>query len=243
MSLKELMQNPLSQITDSVYLTGVIGVKRPDLMRSVGITHVLNVAAGDLAHLHYDLGKPRKSCTSEDEFADPALESNCGPGKAPDLVVRREDLRDSEDQSLLPYLDDLVDFVADAVRAGGKVVVHCVAGVSRSASVVLAYLVREHGMTLREAHDHVIARRPVVNPNMGFWIALVEYERNVRGENSVELLNYVCGKVPSLESYKKEMYLRIRLGWMDHLFYNLFVQICILIAQMIGSLWIFSDYY
>ncbi|GFR57679.1 dual specificity protein phosphatase 18 [Elysia marginata] len=249
MSIKELNKNPLSQITENVYLSGVTGVTNVDLMRSAGITHVLNLAAGDASHLTYDLGHgpaiADDDVSQNTSFIKTSKVSTLGGDmvdNAQVLIVRREYLRDSDDQSLLSYLDDLVDFVSKAVSVGGKVVVHCMAGVSRSASVVLAYLVRERAMSLREAHDHVIACRPVIRPNMGFWAALVEYELNIRGENSVEVLDYAAGSVPSLDSYQKEMQLRLRLGWMDHLFYNLAVQFFILIAQMMGSLWIFSDY-
>ncbi|RUS90773.1 hypothetical protein EGW08_001484 [Elysia chlorotica] len=248
--------NPLSQITEHVFLAGITGVTRPDLLRSAGITHVLNVAGRECSHLPYDLG-PEPGEKPAPIYADPDLREGdiSGRHSAPvdtDLAVRAGDgssltvrhvsLRDSPDQSLLPYLDDLVDFVSEAVSSGGRVVVHCMAGVSRSASVVLAYLVRDHGMSLRQAHDHVMERRDVIRPNQGFWVALIEYELNLRGKNSVEILNYVAGGVPSLDSCQREMQMRLRLGWMDHLFFNLFVQVVILIAQILSSHWIFYDY-
>ncbi|GFO03642.1 dual specificity protein phosphatase 18 [Plakobranchus ocellatus] len=277
-SLRALRQNPLSQITEGVYLTGVSGVTRPDLMGAAGITHVLNVAGQECSHLTYDMNLDSDSKAWE-KLAKPDSESHTGASsrehncldlepavesdnssrnskesedlrsklvdrrsRPPTLTVRFVPLRDSADQSLLPYLDDLVDYVSEAVSSGGRVVVHCLAGVSRSASVVIAYLVREHGMTLRDAHDYVIARRDVIRPNPGFWAALVEYEFKIRGENSVDILDYAAGSVPSLETYQKEVLLRMRLGWMDHVFYNLGAQIFILIAQMVASLFIFSDY-
>ena len=230
------MQNPLSQITEHVFLAGVTGVTRPDLLRSAQITHVLNVAGGECSHLTYDLGPDPAS------FGEKSALDGSEADLTASMIVKSVSLRDSEEQSLLPYLDDLVDFVSAAVTSGGKVVVHCMAGVSRSASVVIAYLIRDHGMSLKEAHDHVIARRDVIRPNPGFWIALIEYELNIRGDNSVEILNYAAGSVPSLENYRKEMHVRLRLGWMDHLFYNFGVQVLMLIVQMLSSLWIFSDY-
>ena len=67
--------------------------------------------------------------------------------------------------------------VAALVVAGERVLVHCAAGISRSSTIVLAYLVARRGYTLREAFEHVHARRPVVWPNDGFMEALIQLER------------------------------------------------------------------
>ena len=94
-------------------------------------------------------------------------------------TVRRVALKDASNQRLLPYLDDLVDFVSRAVASGGRVLVHCSAGVSRSSSVMIAYLMRERGMSLTQAHDHVKARREVIKPNLSFWTSLERYEKDI----------------------------------------------------------------
>jgi len=70
----------------------------------------------------------------------------------------------------------LIEAGADAVAAAlargggeagaGHVLVHCVAGVSRSASVVIAWLVKHEGLTLLEAASAVKAARPVAHPNL-----------------------------------------------------------------------------
>ena len=57
-------------------------------------------------------------------------------------------------------------------------------GVSRSASVVLAFLVRHREMSLADAWAHVYARRDVV-PNIGFWSQLLSFEQAHRGCLSV----------------------------------------------------------
>jgi len=48
------------------------------------------------------------------------------------------------------------------------VLVHCFAGVSRSATIVIAYLMQEHGLTLTDALMHVRKQRYFINPNDGF---------------------------------------------------------------------------
>eukprot|EP00747_Dinoflagellata_sp_TGD_P055458 gnl/TRDRNA2_/TRDRNA2_149550_c1_seq2.p1 gnl/TRDRNA2_/TRDRNA2_149550_c1~~gnl/TRDRNA2_/TRDRNA2_149550_c1_seq2.p1 ORF type:complete len:408 (-),score=51.74 gnl/TRDRNA2_/TRDRNA2_149550_c1_seq2:210-1373(-) len=60
-----------------------------------------------------------------------------------------------------------------------RVLVHCMAGRSRSATIVIAYLMARRDMTLRQAIDHVKFRRPMIFPNLGFLEQLVEYEKKL----------------------------------------------------------------
>uniref|UniRef100_A0A7S3DMM3 Protein-serine/threonine phosphatase n=1 Tax=Entomoneis paludosa TaxID=265537 RepID=A0A7S3DMM3_9STRA len=79
---------------------------------------------------------------------------------------------------LLTYLPGATAFVHTCLNHFGvSVLVHCMAGVSRSTSIVLAYLVEYEGMTLEEAFVHVKKRRPHVQPNNGFWAQLLSYEK------------------------------------------------------------------
>jgi len=69
---------------------------------------------------------------------------------------------------------------------GRSVLVHCAGGVSRSATVVLAYLILARKMTLNEAYHHVQVRRPIIAPNAGFFNQLADLELRVHGRASVE---------------------------------------------------------
>lgn len=92
-----------------------------------------------------------------------------------------------------PYarLHEHFDQVADRIKAqkdrGGKTLVHCMAGVSRSASLVIVYLMKHCGMSLRQAYHYVKSARPIIRPNVGFWAKMVEYEKRLRGEYTVVL--------------------------------------------------------
>ncbi|CAF1032030.1 unnamed protein product [Adineta steineri] len=57
-----------------------------------------------------------------------------------------------------------------------RCLVHCAAGVSRSATIVLAYLMKYHHNTLKEAFYYLIEKRPQVWPNEGFLLQLIRYE-------------------------------------------------------------------
>jgi len=70
-----------------------------------------------------------------------------------------------------------VNFTETARRGGGRVLVHCRAGVSRSATICIAYLMVHRGLSLDEAFDFVQARRQIIAPNMNFMQQLWELER------------------------------------------------------------------
>uniref|UniRef100_A0A665V4W6 Si:ch1073-184j22.2 n=1 Tax=Echeneis naucrates TaxID=173247 RepID=A0A665V4W6_ECHNA len=87
-------------------------------------------------------------------------------------------------------LGDHFDRVAERIhenRAGGTLV-HCAAGMSRSPALVMAYLMRYRGVTLRQAHRWVQDSRPHVRLNTGFWDQLLRYELRLYGKNTVKVV-------------------------------------------------------
>jgi predicted protein tyrosine phosphatase len=86
----------------------------------------------------------------------------------------------AEEAAAARALDD-----AAGAGAGGAapraVLVHCVAGISRSASCVIAYLVKHGGLPLADAAARVRAARPAAMPNADFWRALGALEARARG--------------------------------------------------------------
>ncbi|RNA37396.1 dual specificity phosphatase [Brachionus plicatilis] len=77
------------------------------------------------------------------------------------------------------YFDRLADKMHEHLTRGGRVLVHCMLGVSRSTSLVLAYLMKYKNMSLKSAYDLAASRRPCARPNPGFWRQLVDYEKKL----------------------------------------------------------------
>lgn len=84
--------------------------------------------------------------------------------------------------SLFPQTTNVKVFVvAEQTRhSQGKVLVHCQAGISRSATICIAYLMHHKGLSLDEAYDFIQARRSVISPNMNFMRQLAEYEKQLQ---------------------------------------------------------------
>jgi len=84
------------------------------------------------------------------------------------------EVSDHDSQDLLAYFDKCNEFIEKGRKVGG-VLVHCVAGVSRSATVVIAYLMKSMKISLPEAIKILTSVR-LVSPNIGFLHQLVLYE-------------------------------------------------------------------
>jgi hypothetical protein len=102
---------------------------------------------------------------------------------SPVVLTRRLELADDEEQVLGAALD-VTDDIHDVLELGKSVLVHCAAGVSRSATVVLAYLVRHRRLSLSDAWALASAAR-CIRPNLGFWAQLMRFELRERGALSV----------------------------------------------------------
>ncbi|XP_055650454.1 protein phosphatase Slingshot homolog 2 isoform X1 [Falco peregrinus] len=83
---------------------------------------------------------------------------------------------DEEATDLLAYWNDTYKFISKAKKTGSKCLVHCKMGVSRSASTVIAYAMKEYGWNLDRAYDYVKERRTVTKPNPSFMRQLEEYQ-------------------------------------------------------------------
>ncbi|XP_045113202.1 uncharacterized protein LOC123505656 [Portunus trituberculatus] len=90
-----------------------------------------------------------------------------------------------------PYLRQAADFIDKALKEGGRVLVHCVCGISRSAALVVAFLMLKRGMNVLTAVSTIKKKRNIY-PNQGFMSQLcdLDYELRKTGElpaDSVEL--------------------------------------------------------
>lgn len=72
------------------------------------------------------------------------------------MIVR---VMDKPGQDLLSYLDITHEFIEEGRRSGGGVLVHCMAGISRSATCLLAYIMRAEGLPLNQALELLQAKR------------------------------------------------------------------------------------
>ncbi|XP_039095854.1 dual specificity protein phosphatase 16 isoform X1 [Hyaena hyaena] len=104
------------------------------------------------------------------------------PDFIPESHFLRVPVNDSFCEKILPWLDKSVDFIEKAKACNGCVLVHCLAGVSRSATIAIAYIMKRMDMSLDEAYRFVKEKRPTISPNFNFLGQLLDYEKKIRNQ-------------------------------------------------------------
>ncbi|XP_056174959.1 dual specificity protein phosphatase 1-like isoform X1 [Syzygium oleosum] len=137
----------LCKIEEDLFLGSVGAANNKDDLKRLNVTHILTVA------------------------------STLKPAYPDDFVYKVIAVGDREDTNIREHFDECFEFIDEAKRLGGGVLVHCFVGKSRSVTIVVAYLMKKHGMSLSQALEHVKSRRRQASPNSGFISQLQEYEK------------------------------------------------------------------
>ena len=93
------------------------------------------------------------------------------------------EIDDNDNAKIAKYFEDCSEFIASGLDAGESVLVHCQAGISRSATLVIAYLIDRRGRTLADALVQVSSARSVCKPNKGFIEQLETFEASRRAQS------------------------------------------------------------
>ncbi|KAL0266389.1 UNVERIFIED_CONTAM: hypothetical protein PYX00_008942 [Menopon gallinae] len=116
-----------------------------------------------------------------------------------DIFYLRVSVDDKSDCDILSWLDTVADLIHQVKLASGKTLIHCVAGISRSATLCLGYLIKYEGYTLFDSYNMLKQLRNI-RPNSGFFGQLVEFEKRTTGKQTVLMIksNYASDFIPHL---------------------------------------------
>ncbi|KAM6458268.1 dual specificity protein phosphatase 15 [Liasis olivaceus] len=96
----------------------------------------------------------------------------------PGITYLRIVLPDTPEANIKKHFKECIRFIHACRLQGGNCLVHCLAGISRSTTIVLAYLMAVTQLGWHEALEAVKAVRPVANPNLGFRQQLEDFGRS-----------------------------------------------------------------
>lgn len=143
--------SPIDHIIDNIYLGDYRAADETSILREHGITHIINCAI-NLPEQHKD----------KFDYFSLKLRDNITQSLTEAIKISLDFIKKSQNEN-----QNLIGEGKEDVQER-KVFIHCRQGVSRSASIVLAYMILEKNMTYKEALEYLVAKRNVVKPNPFF---------------------------------------------------------------------------
>ncbi|KAK1804163.1 hypothetical protein P4O66_020208 [Electrophorus voltai] len=137
------------EILPFLYLGSAYHASRKDMLDMLGITALINVSSNCPNHF-------------EDHFQYKSIP-----------------VEDNHKADISSWFNEAIEFIDSVRNKGGRVFVHCLAGISRSATICLAYLMRTNQVRLDEAFEFVKQRRSIISPNFSFMGQLLQFESQV----------------------------------------------------------------
>ncbi|KAK4140065.1 uncharacterized protein C8A04DRAFT_32422 [Dichotomopilus funicola] len=171
-----------SRVLEYMYLGNLGHANNPDLLRALGIGQILSV--GETAM-----------------WRDGELEA-----WGPDNVCCVQGVQDNGIDSLMEEFERCLAFIDRGRRNGTATLVHCRVGVSRSATICIAEVMRARQLSLPRAYCFVRARRlnVIIQPHLRFAYELLKWEEMLMGAKGSETDGEAEGKSPG-SGFKREL--------------------------------------
>jgi dual specificity phosphatase 12 len=146
------MQSSVDQIIPNLWVGNIYSAHNNDFLKNNNIKLIIN-------------------CTPNKEFTDLKLHKI--------RIPVEDDLKIESNKKLLAYGIQAIPLIKQVLDDNMGVLVHCMAGIQRSASIVSLYLMKYYGFNLEESINYIKSRRPITfYNNINFLTALKVYEKN-----------------------------------------------------------------
>ncbi|CAD6195343.1 unnamed protein product [Caenorhabditis auriculariae] len=157
--LSNQLGDGITCILPYLYLGSQVDSLDEPKLTNLGITCVVNLS----------IGCPKSICiTDEKNFL-------------------RIPVNDSYQEKLLPYFEKAYRFLENVRESGRKCLIHCLAGISRSPTLAISYIMRHLKLSSEDAYRFVKEKRPSISPNFNFMGQLLEYEQQLVREHVLNL--------------------------------------------------------
>lgn len=160
--------NPYDEVFPGVFLGDAETALSTILLKDLGVTHVLNAAQGYNNQIYNGYVSTHPSYYDRKGIKYLGIPAMDMPGFY-----------------LKPFFRQAAEFIQECLNAGGKVLVHCQSGVSRSAALVAGFLMLKRGMNVQTALSNIKKKRSIF-PNHGFLSQLSDLDYELRRSGEVE---------------------------------------------------------
>ncbi|KAK4488935.1 hypothetical protein RD792_004725 [Penstemon davidsonii] len=179
-----------SPISDSMFIGGALAARSVYTLQHLGISHILCLCSNEIGQ-------------ADSQFPE-------------SFKYKNFSICDNEDTIISDIFQEAHDFIDHVEQIGGKVLVHCFEGKSRSATLVLAYLMLRKNFTLLQAWNALKRAHRRAQPNDGFARILLDLDQKLHGKASMEWQQRrpmmkvcpICGKNAGLSSSSLKLHLQ-----------------------------------
>ncbi|KJE92185.1 hypothetical protein CAOG_03199 [Capsaspora owczarzaki ATCC 30864] len=166
-----------SEVVPGLFLGGMRNAhNKIELTKRTNVRHIVNVAE-EVENVFEDCAVGCE-CSNGVEHNPPKVPHGA-PAEARLFIYHSLKIKDALGEDALGLFDSTFQLIHDAIERKEPVLVHCVAGISRSASVCIAYLMRSRKWSLKLAFQHVRSARSIISPINWFILQLQTYEQRL----------------------------------------------------------------
>lgn len=117
------------------------------------------------------------SVLTEDEYEEYLISNKT---LLPEMEWYRFVIDDDASENIQQHFYTVHRIIKKALNEGKQIIVHCAAGMSRSPTLVMAYMMIENRLTANEALEYIQTMRPTALPNTGFMQQLYSLEYTLK---------------------------------------------------------------
>jgi len=138
------------EVFPKVYVGDVYAAHNTSELKKRNITHIVNMACG------------------------------VSPAFPKEFTYLHIPILDCASENIQEHFQETSAFIEKALEQGGNVLIHCLKGVSRSATIAAAFVIKTHLMSPPEAVEQLRKLRPIIKPNSGFMMQLEWFSRELK---------------------------------------------------------------
>ena len=152
--IKLITGGKISQVDQNVFLGCCFAARNEKIIKDYGITYILKMYNDDPRNGSYTCHKNIKY-----------------------MVINADD---NQSHQISKHFKKCIKFIQQALKENARILVHCHAGISRSATIVLTHLMINRGMSLDIAYGYLRVKRSIVKPNPRFWKDLQILDKKIK---------------------------------------------------------------